>query len=146
VSSRMEPYWKSFQIAKLRAAWLRRKIEKGWDGNHAAGRQISSVPTGRAVLKNLWKKHASTFDFCKLSCPDMLKRLQELNDPQQQPVVMIGHAKDFLNDRQFEEFLATLSHRGNVRFMSIPESLHGMLCMLRAPRAATIVDTASRGR
>jgi len=143
VSSRMEPYWKSFKMTKLRAAWQRRKIEKMRNPNCAASQHISSVPAGRTVLKNLWKKHASTFDFCKLSCRDMLKRVQELDDPQQQPVVMIGHAKDFVNDRQFEEFLATLSRRGGVRFVNMSECLHEMLHVCRISSATGMAKVVS---
>jgi hypothetical protein len=144
VSSRMEPYWKSFKKTKLRAAWQRRKIEKREGGNHTAGPHLSSVPTGRTVLKNLWKRRASTFDFCKLSCRDMLQRLQELEDPQQQPVVMIGHAKDFVNDRQFEEFLAALPHRSDVRFVSMSESLHELLSAPGISRSTETAKVVSR--
>ncbi len=144
VNSRMEPYWTSFKKTKLQAAWQRRKIEKTWGGGDATGQHLSSVPAGRTVLKNLFKKHASTFDFCKLSCQDMLKRLQGLDDPQQQPVVMIGHSKDFINDHQFEEFLATLSRSRSVRFMSVSESIHEMLSARRISRPTAMAREASR--
>lgn len=127
ISSRIEPYWKNFKMTKLQTALWRRKAEKIGGGKDAAGKHITSLPSGRTVLKSLLKKHVSTFDFCKLSCQDMLKRIQGLDDLEQQPVVMIGHSKDFANDRQFEEFLATLSRGGNVRFVSMSESIHEML-------------------
>jgi hypothetical protein len=140
VSSRMEPYWKSFKKTTLRAALRRHKIERAVPRNHFLGNRMSSVPAGRVVLKNLLKKHAGTFDFCKLSCRDMLKRIQELDDRRQQPVVMIGHSKDFVNDRQFEEFLAALSRIRTVRFASMSEILQEALSAPSIFRSAEAGD------
>jgi len=142
VSSQMEPYWRNFKITKLRTALWRRKAEKMGGGKDTAGKHITSLPSGRTVLKNLLKKHVSTFDFCKLSCQDMLKRIQGLGDLEQQPVIMIGHSKDFSNDRQFEEFLAALSRSGNVRFMSMSESVQEAL---RVPRISRATETVKGG-
>jgi hypothetical protein len=146
VSARREPYWKNFKMTKLQTALWRRKAERIGGGKDAAGKYITSLPSGRTVLKNLLKQHVSTFDFCKFSCRDMLKRIEELGDPQQQPVIMAGHSKDFANDSQFEEFLATLSRRGGVRFVSMSECLHEMLCVPHvssATRRAKVVSSES---
>ncbi len=140
VSSRMEPYWKSFKWTKLHAALQRRKIEKDARGRLRADPHLSSVPAGRTILRNLRKEHASTLDFCKLSCRDMLRRVRELDQPQQQPVVMIGHSKDFLNDRPFEKFLAVLSRSGKVRFVNMSEYLHETLNRSGVSRSAARVD------
>jgi hypothetical protein len=145
VSSRMEPYWNSFQPAKLRAAIRRRQIERASHNGCAKGNGngISSVPSYRAVLKKMLTKHASTFDFCKLSCKHMLQRIQELDDRRQQPVVMIGHSKDFVNDRQFDEFLAALARSKSVRFVSMSESIEEALCVPSISKSTEIVDTDS---
>jgi hypothetical protein len=123
VSARMEPYWKSFKPAKLRAAMRRRQIERASRNVHTNGNGngVGSVPSCRAVLAKILTKHASTFDFCKLSCKDMLKRIDAIDDRRQRPVVMIGHSKDFINDRQFDKFLAVVSRSGSVRFVSMSE-------------------------
>ncbi len=143
VSSTMEPYWKSFKLAKLRAALRRRQIERACiDGRaNGNGNGVSSVPSYRAVLRKMLTKHASTFDFCKLSCQDMLERIGGLDHPQQQPVVMIGHAKDFVNDRQFERFLAALSGSASVRFVTMSETIQAMLHGPDRPGAA-VADAA----
>jgi hypothetical protein len=76
----------------------------------------------------------------------MLRRIEELGDPQQQPVIMVGHSKDFANDRQFENFLATLSRRGDVRFVSMSECLHELWCVARissTARRAKVVSSKS---
>lgn len=127
VSARMEPYWKSLKPAKLRAALRRRQTERtsgnGHQNGNGNGNGVSSVPSIRSALAKILTKQASTFDFCKLSCQDMLKRIHELEDPRQQPVVVIGHSKDFVNDRQFEMLLAGMSERGDVRFVTLCESI-----------------------
>lgn len=143
VSAKMQPYWKSLKWTKLRAALKRWKVERASAGDNDANEAISSVPSGWAVLTNLLKKRASTFDFCKLSCRDMLDRVREVTEDRQLPVVAIGHSKDFINDRQFDRFLATLSGSKEVRFVSMSEYVHEMLSVPRIPGSAEIVDAGS---
>ena len=73
------------------------------------------------------RKSHSTFDFCKLSCKDMLERVQELYSYGQNPVVVIGHSKDFINDSQFDEFLAMLHKDEKVTFQSMSEYVQGVI-------------------
>ncbi len=140
VSARMEPYWRSFKPAKLQAARRRRQLERASRNGHGNGHSLSSVPSCRTVLKQLLTKRASTFDFCKLSSRDMLKRLRELGDVRQQPVVMIGHTKDFVNDRHFEAFLAALACRANVRFTTISQCVQALLSAAKASGSREAVD------
>jgi hypothetical protein len=119
VSSRMEPYWRNFKMTKLRAALKRWKIERASRSDHAAGKRISSVPANRTVLTNLLKKRASTFDFCKLSARDMLDRVRQHVECLEQPIIMIGHSKDFFNDRALDRFLAEMRHNKQIIFQSL---------------------------
>lgn len=144
VSSSMEPYWKSFKMTKLVAALQRQKREKATRGNRPVGDHMSSVPTAGAVLKNLLRSRASTFDFCKLSTRDMLRRLGRHNRPEHQPVVMIGHSKDFINDRHFEAFLDALNGDENVRFVNLSESVQQRLIPADDRRTSEAVDVGSR--
>jgi hypothetical protein len=135
VSSRMEPYWMSFKSAKLRAALRRRQIERAGRTDRAdgTGPGVSSVPSCRTILKNMLTRHASTFDFCKLSCRDMLRRLREADEHGQPCIVMIGHSKDFVNDRQFEAFLAAISREAGMRCETMSESVESVLCVAGNP-------------
>jgi hypothetical protein len=146
VSSRMEPYWRSLRPVKLRAALHRRQAGRpshnGHGNDHGNGNGPSSVPSCRTVLKKMLTQHASTFDFCKLSCRDMLQRIQELDNHQPQPVVMVGHSKDFVNDRHFDEFLAALSRRKTVCFMSMSEIIQDAW---RKPGGARPMQSADAG-
>lgn len=127
VSSRIEPYWKNFKLTKLLAALKRRELEKACRENISNGNGIHSVPAGHTVLMKLLKKHAGTFDFCKLSCKDMLERVREFYGCGQSPVVVIGHSKDFINDSQFDEFLAMLHKDEKVTFQSMSEYVQGVI-------------------
>lgn len=121
VSSRMQPYWKNFKKTKLRAALKRQRAERAPNNKHTTDRDIRSVPDYRTVLRKLLRNYPSTFDFCKLSCGDMLRRIKEHSKYPEQPIVMIGHSKDFVNDREFDKFLATLCQNENVSFQNMSE-------------------------
>ena len=136
VSSRMQPYWKNFKKTKLRTALKRRRAEKASHGNHTTDKDISSVPDCRTVLKRLLRKYPSTFDFCKLSSRDMLRRIKEHTKYPEQPIVMIGHSKDFVNDREFDKFLASLCRNENVSFQSMSDYVR---------QAFSISDISSSG-
>jgi hypothetical protein len=146
VSSRIEPYWKSFGPTKLRAAMRRRQIERASHNGHAnsGGNGASSVPSWQTVLRKILTKHASTFDFCKLSCKDMLRRIREINSSGPQPVVMIGHSKDFVNDRHFDNFLAVVSRDRDVRFVGVSEYVHEALSVLAHRRSIEKAGTDLR--
>jgi hypothetical protein len=121
VSSRMEPYWKNFKKTKLRATLKRWHTEKVSRRNHNSNEKISSVPDYYSVLKKLLKKCPSIFDYCKLSSKDMLRRIKEHTKHQKQPIVMIGHSKDFINDSELDGFLDSLCKTENVTFQNMSE-------------------------
>ncbi len=125
VACRMVPYWHNFKPVAFRAAMQRRRTERESRNGQARrnGSRISCTPSGRTFLQRMMAKYASQLDYCKLSCRDMLKRLAELDGPGEHPVVMIGHTKDFLNDRHLSDFLAAVKQRGSVRFVRLAEAV-----------------------
>jgi hypothetical protein len=139
VSSRMEPYWKSFKKTKLRAALRRRRIERTSRGNHTTDKDISSVPACRTVLRRLLRKRPSIFDFCKLSSRDMLRRIEKHAKYLEQPIVVIGHSKDFVNDREFDKFLASLCKNENVSFQNMSQYVQQALSVSDVSRSIETV-------
>jgi hypothetical protein len=127
VNSRVEPYWNSFRKAKLRAAWQRLRSERMSRPNHTECRKISSVPGCWTVLRKLLRKHVSAFDFCKLSCRNMVKRMEDHAQDSGQPVVVIGHSKDFVNDQQLDRFLAWLTRNRAVSPVTFSEYIRRRL-------------------
>jgi len=121
VSSRLVPYWRSFKAAKLRAVSKMWRIENGSRHNHVAREKVSSFPSCGEALKRLLKKRPSPLDFCKLSGRDMLHRVREHDTDPQQPLVAIGHSKDFVNEQELGKFLAGLSHRQSIRYWNMSD-------------------------
>jgi hypothetical protein len=127
VSSRMEPYWKNFKKTKLRATFKRWRTEKASHQKHSSNEKISSIPKYHSVLKKLFKKCPSIFDYSKLSSKDMLRRIKEHTKFPQQPIIMIGHSKDFINDFEFDRFLASLCKNENVNFQNMSKYIQQIL-------------------
>ena len=122
VGSKMEPYWKTnLKLAKLRSISKYWRIESGSRGDCVVDRKVSSLPSCAEVLRRLLRKRVSLFDCCTLSSRSMVNRLQEYADDKEGPVVIIGHSKDFANDRQFEKFLALLRRDKRVSCLTISE-------------------------
>jgi len=121
VSSKMEPYWKSLTKTKLRSVSRYWRMEKEAQGNRSAGRSVSALPKGAEVLRRMLKKRPSLFDFCTLSSKGMLRRMAEHRGNPEGPVVVIGHSKDFVNDREFDRFLAALHQDETVRSQGMSE-------------------------
>ena len=121
VSSRMQPYWKNFKKTKLQAVLKRRRAQRTSRSNQTTNKGINSVPDYSTVLKKLLRNCPSTCDFCKLSSGDMLRRIKEHSKYPEQPIIMIGHSKDFVNDREFDKFLAALCRNENVSFQNMSD-------------------------
>jgi len=80
--------------------------------------------------RGVQRKYYATWDFSKLSCKKMLEFLdcavKKFNYQDcEVPLVMIGHTKDFFNERNFERFLELVSQKyvdnGIARFSTFPE-------------------------
>ena len=78
----------------------------------------------KKILKNLFKNYPLKWDFCKLSYKDMYKFLTEAvkkeclsNEKLEIPLVMIGHSKDFFNDKNFEKFLNEVDESISKKFV-----------------------------
>ncbi|MDY0168401.1 MAG: hypothetical protein RBS80_17765 [Thermoguttaceae bacterium] len=128
VFSRNGRYWNTFKWARLRPALKRARLEQR-DAHSRVKGAARSTPSPMSVLRKLISTRAITVDFCKLSAADMLHAVGAAVDAVQRsagstvPLVMIGHSKDFWNDRHFESFLRgmeTLDHfNGQVTFDSM---------------------------
>jgi len=127
VSSRMVPYWRSFKPTKLRAVAKMRRIENASRANHSGAENVSSLPSCGEVLRRLLRKRPSPLDFCKLSARDVLNRIRERAETPQQPIVAIGHSKDFVNEREFDKFLTGLGRDESVRCCSMSDYVREIL-------------------
>lgn len=126
VSGEIQPYWKNLKWTTVRAALRRRQSERLGCVDRSEAKKFSSVPSFRGGLKRALTSQAIMFDYCKLSSRDMLRRVQKHARCGGGPLVLIGHTKDFVNDRHFERFLARLGESGHVRFRSMSEVIRDM--------------------
>lgn len=127
VSSKLVPYWENFKITKLRTTLKRRALENVSKSKQGINTSMNSVPKLKIVLKKLFKKHANTFDFCKLSYKDMLDRIRKYENNSVKTVVLIGHSKDFFNDHNFDIFLKKMRQNSKVRFSTFFECVNSKI-------------------
>lgn len=124
VSSITQRYWKNFKPTKLLATLKRQRRESA--AQTRAGRTIDeaerSAPAYTTALGKMFAKHVHTFDFCKLSSSDMLKRIDDCQTSSISPIVAIGHSKDFWNDKHLARVLQYLGERDSpVRVLTISQ-------------------------
>ncbi len=125
VYSELKPYFLNFALQKLKATLKRREIEKG--DIHRTINKKESTPSSSTVFQKLFQKHPHNLDFCKLSWRSMCSTVDSLvrqADDRLTPVVMIGHNKDFWNDRHLDKFLGKISQNSSVRFSTFTETLN----------------------
>lgn len=114
------PYLWNFRPGKLRAALQRRELEKRDD--HSRINATRSTPSSWEVFRKLFSSHAHTLDFCKLSAATMHKivKREQATDPDG-VLVLIGHSKDFRDERELDLFLGKVSQLEDVRVSTFDE-------------------------
>jgi hypothetical protein len=112
VYSRFRPYVYNFKWTKLYTTLKRHCLERADTNNNGMTNARQSTESPWKVLRKLVTSQPIKYDFCKLSSGDMIRGLVRLikNDRMVEdgigtPVVMLGHSKDFWNDRNLEVFL-----------------------------------------
>ena len=81
-----------------------------YDIHHHGMKKIrQSTESLKNVIKKMLTSQPIKYDFCKLSARDMIRGLKKVIRVDQQkedelgtPLVMLGHSKDFWNDRNLE--------------------------------------------
>jgi hypothetical protein len=129
VYSRLQSYITNLRWSKLRAELKRRKLESHYSGTIKQAGGIRSTYKLTQILQKLASTHPVTVDFCKMNAQSMIKAMEEViltngyrDDETERtvPVVLIGHSKDFWNDKQLDSFLSTMEsfskHEGEIRF------------------------------
>jgi hypothetical protein len=135
VYSRPKPYLENFRWTKLYATLKRCSRERANMHGHGMMQARNSSTPLKEILAKLTTVQPFPLDFCKLSAKDMIRWLQvamiedqRLRDRDGTPVVMLGHSKDFWNDRHCATFLKYVVTQcaGKVHFTTF-SSLAGMI-------------------
>ena len=125
VCSEMKPYFINFAPKKLFTTLRRKRIE-GKD-RHLEINKVKSTPDVAEIIQNFFYKHPHKLDFCKLSALTMYKTVKNLSIKsfaQVIPIVMIGHSKDFWNDKELDLFINKIKKTENMRFSTFSEVTH----------------------
>jgi hypothetical protein len=157
VYSIMQLYLTNLRWSKLRAELKRRKLESRYPGTIKQAGGIRSTYKITQVLQKLASMHPITVDFCKLNARTMVKAVEEViltnrhsNDETERtvPVVLIGHSKDFWNDKHLDRFLSTMRsfsiHKGEIKFSTFSDVAQKLRRIPEIPAFNTKLDrTAS---
>lgn len=114
VRSTIQPYVGNFRLSKLRTTMKRRRIENS-DRHCRAYPGVRSTLSLSDVGRRILGRHTATIDFCKLAWRSLVNVVEEAREEWAgrakevvMPLVMIGHSKDFWNDKQLSRFLGWL--------------------------------------
>lgn len=136
VYSKLRPYICNLKWTKLSVTLKRRKKEKNDLHGHGMKKARQSRDSSGTIFKKLFSLQPVKYDFCKLSTKEMIKELKYIiddsgleDDSIGTPVVMLGHSKDFWNDRNVENFLKYVKNEytENVRFGTFAELTNTIL-------------------
>ena len=129
VYSTRQLYLTNLRWSKLHAELKRRKLESRYRSTIRQAGGIRSTYKITEILQKLASMHPVTVDFCKMNARSMIKAVEEViltnnhsNDETERiiPIVLIGHSKDFWNDKQLNDFLSAMeSHsrsKGEIKF------------------------------
>ena len=130
VYCKMRPYVWNFKWSKLSTTLKRRSVEKANTHGHGMMTSRNSTESSRGIMRKLLTLQPMKFDYCKLSAGDMIRWLRhsikntpECKDSLGLPMVILGHSKDFWNDRNLEMFLEFIQNecKEKVRFSTLGE-------------------------
>ncbi len=131
VYSWRRPYICNLKWTKLHTTLKRRAAEKNDIYGYGMKQARQSTESLATVMGRLFSSQPFKYDFCKLSAKDMIRWLKRAIKESRSagiddtPVVMLGHSKDFWNDRNLEEFLNYVKTECNneVQFKTFTESI-----------------------
>jgi hypothetical protein len=144
VCSQLKPYIYNFRWTKLRTTLKRRDIEskdrytKGFSGE-------MSTPQLTSIFRKLFVLHPMNCDFCKLTPRSMLtivKDIVEVDSGQRNeivPVIMIGHCKDFWNDKHLDTFLRNTKKRVKFEDVSFETLIYSVERIIQKDKYCTAI-------
>jgi hypothetical protein len=125
VYSRMKPEYKKLSINRINSKFFssERPVSKITRG--VSKMALPKTPWGMIIY--LLKKKPIKFDYCHMTSREMLLFLDaavEETENKKYPLTMIGHSKEFFNDKHFIKFLDTVLDNGKTRFKTMGETIN----------------------
>ena len=88
----------------------------------------------RSLLKKCLQHHPKKMDFCKLSYSELIHLFQKIakktmNEEKLIPIIMIGHSKDFFDEKPLDRFLSFLckKYKGKIQFSTLSEVVNNII-------------------
>ena len=147
VYSEIKPYIYNLKWTKLYTTLKRRYIERDNMHGHGMMEARKSTEPIQEMLRKLGSFQPFKYDFCKLSATDMIQGLRKLLKDNRMdrndfgtPVVMLGHSKDFWNDRNLEMFFRFIETecKDRVHFSTLGELTKRILKKDKIPSSSMV--------
>ena len=124
IYSRMKPEYKKLSINRIKRKFLSPLQHLTSKSQALSNMNLPKTPWG--MIKYLVSKSPVKYDFCHMTSQEMLKYLydakKEKGKSNNYPLTMIGHSKEFFNDKHFISFLDVAISDKQVKFMSMGEA------------------------
>jgi hypothetical protein len=125
IFSKMIPEYRKLTINRVKRKFLFsgqpvKEISQGFT-------KMALPKTPGKLLNHFFKKTPLKFDYCHMTSKEMLSFLYEAPKKNQDsgvyPITLIGHSKEYFNDKHFSKFLDVAAAQPRVEFMTMRQML-----------------------
>lgn len=128
VYARLRPEYKKITINRIKRKYLSDCCTINKLSNSYSTFSVPKTPL--KILRSLLKKTPMKFDFCHMTAKEMLSfvynSLNDKNDQMKSPLTMIGHSKEFFNDKQFIKFIDEIINKKQFKFVTVRDQIEAM--------------------
>lgn len=125
IYSIMKPEYKKLTINRIRKKFFNTGHPAATIANGFAEMALPKTPWG--LFFHLFKKSPIKYDYCHMTSREMLSFFynaeKENENRRKYPLTMIGHSKEFYNDKEFILFLDRVKKNGRVKFKTMGEAI-----------------------
>jgi hypothetical protein len=125
IYSIMEPEFKKLSINRIKQKFFSTNRPTNAIARGLSHMAIPKTPYG--MIRYLFKKSPIKFDFCHMTSHEMLlfvnKAKKESGIRKKYPLTMIGHCKEFFNEKHFVTFLDSIIDNEIAEFITIGEAV-----------------------
>jgi hypothetical protein len=123
IFSRMKPEYTKLVKNRIKIKFFSSRNPVGVIANSFSKLALPKNPLG--IIKYLLKSSPLKFDYCHMTSKEMLSFLsdaqKEKENRRKYPLTMIGHSKEYFNDKHFAAFLDTVLTKSKATFRTMGE-------------------------
>lgn len=125
IYSELRPAYNKITINRIKRKYLSAGRSVPKISNSISSMALSNTPW--TIFYSFFKKSPIKFDFCHMTAKEMLsfayKSFNEEHDQIKFPLTMIGHSKEFFNDKQFISFIDDIIEKKQFEFMTVRDAI-----------------------